>query len=114
MRTIEIITKTVEVRGIMLPWARWTPAAVYRKGKNLTPDRPDPRKLLESGEVFVPLDTLYTLSEQDVWDSQFGSALLLGVHEGLALEQAGLAVQETRGGYHRSEELVLWMQGLES
>jgi hypothetical protein len=107
---IKVQTRTVEEQGIELPWERWSYPAVFKDGKNLTPDRPHPSVLEESGTVFIPMDDLYQLSEQDTWDSQFGSALLFGSHEGLALEQAGLAVRETKGGYHRTDKLLAWLE----
>lgn len=107
-------TRVVEQKGITLPWERWSPRAVFRDGVNLTPERPDPPVLQDSGEVFVPLDTLYELAEQGIWDSQFGSAFLLGAYEGLALEAAGLAERETKGGYHRTDKLVEWLRTVKS
>lgn len=85
-----VITRRVE--GVWLPYVR---KALVMTG------RPE-----ESGCVFVDADTICEVAEQGVWDSQFGDALLLGALEGLALEQAGLAVQETRGGYHGTDECV--------
>ena len=87
-------TRTIEEKGIELPWER-----------RANPWEAHPA-MGSSGIVFIPVSTLEELAEQDVWDSQFGSAFLLGYHEGLALEQAGLAVRETKGGYHRSEKLL--------
>lgn len=55
---------------------------------------------LRGERVFVTAVTLEELANQGEFESQFGSALLLGPAEGLALVAAGLAVQETRGGYH--------------
>jgi hypothetical protein len=106
--------RTIEQRGITLPWERWSPTPVFRDGVNLTPDRPNPPERTDSGEVFVPVETLYELAEQDMWDSQFGKVLLLGTYEGLALEAAGLAVRETRGGYHRTDALVELIELLEA
>ncbi|GAB2734400.1 hypothetical protein [Nocardioides pakistanensis] len=91
-----LTTRTVEVRGLELP--------VPEDFRAQRPDAP--------ATVFVDLDTLYALAEQDVFESQFGSALLLGRFEGIALEAAGLAVRETRGGYHRSKRLEQVMADL--
>ena len=111
---IEVTTRTVEQRGIWLPWERWSVPPVFgRDGTNLTPERPNPPVLEDSGDVFVPVDTLYELAEQDTWDSQFGKVLLLDAHEGLALVAAGFAVHETRGGYHRTEKLTGWIDANE-
>lgn len=59
----------------------------------------------ETLEVFIEASTLVALCEQGEWDSQLGGALLLDYHEGMALEQAGLAEQETRGGFHGTDEV---------
>lgn len=101
---IPIVTKAVEVRGVILPWERKTRAWI-----EVPPDT-----VIESGEVFIPLCTLTQLAEQDVYDSQFGTPFLLGLHEGLALEAAGLAVRETRGGYHRTELLLKFLKEAET
>lgn len=108
-------SETRIVRGIVLPWQRVERSGpIFRDGENLTPDRPAKGTVLDSGEVFIELNTLYALSEQDRWDSQFGSALLLGHGEGLALVAAGLAEEETRGGYHRTDLLLAFIESIES
>lgn len=109
-----LTSETRTVRGIRLPWER-----IERYGPTTYPngqvsDDPPKGTVLESGEVFIDLDTLYQLAEQDVWDSQFAEALLLGYHEGLALEAAGLAAQETRGGFHRTDLLLAFIKSVES
>ena len=103
-----IVEETRVVRGIRLPWQR-----VERDGPRTLPDgtifgsdRPTKGTVLESGEVFIPLADLQELAEQDQWDSQFGMTFLLGTYEGYALTAAGLAEQETRGGYHRTDALL--------
>lgn len=106
----KIVTKTVEVKGVNLPWEMWTPNPVFKDGVNLTPERPNPPELLKSGDVFISEDTLYELESQGRWDSQFGSALLLDPYKGLALEAKGWAERETRGGYHGTEKLKKWMR----
>jgi hypothetical protein len=108
--TFQVTTRTVEEKGIVLPWERWSYPAVFRDGVNLTPERKHPSVIEDSGEVFVPMNTIYELAEQDRWDSQFGSAFLLGPDEGLALEAAGLAERETKGGYHRTDKLLTWLE----
>lgn len=110
-----IVEETRVIKGIRLPWER-----VERYGPQLNrhtntmTDHPPKGTVLESGEVFIEMSTLYDLSEQDVWDSQFGSVLTLGYHEGMALEQAGLAVEETRGGFHRTERLMKFLKHYEN
>lgn len=104
-------TRTIEERGIELPWQRVerygpildTNGEAFYAGDN----HPPKGTVLESGTVFIPDSVLYGVAEQGDYDSlsPFGTALLLGTHEGYALEQAGLAVQETRGGYHGTEKL---------
>lgn len=111
-----LTTRTIEVKGIVLPWEeveRYGSDLTYADGRQMYPERKPTGTVVASGEVFISLDTLYELSEQDVWDSQFGSAYLLGHHEGLALEKAGLAVRETRGGYHRSETLLKFLESVD-
>lgn len=111
MTTPEWTTRTVVQRGIELPWERierYGPTVI--RGILRFTDRPPKGTVLESGTVFIPASTLYELAEQDVYDSQFGKVLLLGTHEGYALEQAGLAVEETKGGYHRTDKLLEFLQ----
>lgn len=60
------------------------------------PDEPEP--------IFVDMETLGRVNDQDIWDSQFGEACLLPPKIGRVLVQAGLAVEETRGGYHRTDK----------
>lgn len=105
----QIETRTIEQKGIVLPWKRVEPYGP----RHILDDRPPKGTVLDSGEVFIPMGTLAELAEQDRMDSQFGSVFLLGMREGLALEQAGLAEQETRGGYHRTDALMAFMEGAE-
>jgi hypothetical protein len=91
---IEVSTEIVEIRGIRLP---------YRDARR--DEKP------EEGVVFVPLSLLHEIAEQGEWDSQFGSVLLIhDRHQELALEQAGLGVKETKGGFHRSPTLEPFME----
>lgn len=112
--TYPVITKTVEVKGIELRWER-----VERYGPNTmliataeSQRRPPKGTVLESGTVFIPLSTLEEVAEQDVYDSAFGRVLLLGYYEGLALEAAGLAARETKGGYHRTDKLMEFLEAV--
>lgn len=85
------IRTAVEVRaidGIVLPWAY---AAPHEEGR---------------GEVFIEWTVLDDLAEQDTYRSQIYGAFILDQRTGLALEQAGLAERETRGGYHRTDALL--------
>lgn len=88
--------RTYVERGVRLP---------YR-----TPARPGNESMV--GEIFIPERTLWELAEQDTHDSQFGMPLLLDYYEGFALEQAGLAVRETRGGFHRSATLLTFLDSM--
>ena len=114
-------SRTVEEKGISLPWQRrerYGSEMVYpkghaREGETIYPERQPTGTVIESGWVFIPMKTLYELSEQELWNSQFGSAFLLGYHEGLALEAAGLADQETKGGYHRTDALLAFLKTVE-
>lgn len=111
-----LTTETRTIKGVLLPWKRVETCGPMTgaDGTVWYADRPPKGTIVESGEVFIELNTLYELSEQDTWDSQFGSALLLGIHEGLALVEAGLAVQETRGGFHRTERLMEFIAHIEN
>lgn len=112
---ITVVTRTVEVKGVELPWERielFGCDVLRDEGSSMFPDREPTGTVVESGTVFVPLDTLYDLSEQDVWGSTFGNAFLLPHKEGLALVAAGLAVQENRGGFHRTDKLVEFLDEL--
>ena len=103
----QVVSETRVIRGIRLPWQRVerTGPIPTADGRVMHADHAPKGTVLDSGEVFIPLETLEELAEQGQWDSQFGSAYLLGTHEGLALEAAGLAERETRGGYHRTDAL---------
>lgn len=106
MDTLTWSTRTVQEKGLWLPWERVERYGPQRiNGKTLFEDRPPKGTVLESGTVFVTESTLYEVAEQGTYDSQFGSALLLGPYEGPALVKAGLAVEETRGGYHGTDKL---------
>lgn len=60
--------------------------------------------LINRGTVFVSLSTLYEVCERTTDDYWSGATPpSIGFREGLALEQAGLAVREARGGYHGTE-----------
>lgn len=110
MTMYPVVTRTVEQRGIELPWQRVERYGPYTTAEGKTVDKPPKGTVLEEGTVFIPLSTLEELSEQDVWDSQFGSAFLLDYHEGLALKAVGLAAEETRGGFHRTEKLLEFLK----
>lgn len=92
---IKMITRTVEVRGIELPYV-WTGQG---KANQL------------SGTVFVSMDELVEVAEQDEWAGAFGNSLVLGEPwADLALAQAGLAVRETRGGVHGTKKLKKFLK----
>lgn len=100
--SVVVRERTVVEHGIVLPYVRYRRHSGNTNGDfTIWSEWPPVR-----GEVFIPRGDLEQLAEQDVWDSQFGQVLLLGPCEGLALEQAELAVRETKGGYHRSEKLL--------
>lgn len=98
--------RQITQRGITLPYREEIKRYDDEAGQLMVKD-------VREGEVFVTASDLYELSEQDTWDSQFGKVLLLGHFEGIALEQAGLAIRETRGGYHRSDTLADYLDMLE-
>ena len=93
MTEIQKVTKTVEVEGIELPyhWESAYPGSTFKP---------------QSGKVFIEADTLIEVSEQDQWAGAFGESLVIAPRwADLALEQAGLAVRETRGGVHGTPAL---------
>lgn len=100
IKMIQVVRKVRTEVGVVLPYRRehhgpWdfstTPASL-------------PVERVEEGTVFVSWATVQELADQQPFDSEFGGALLLDLYEGLALEQAGFAVQETRGGYHGTKK----------
>lgn len=103
--TIELKTRQIAQRGIELPYRH------ERMGYD-----PEQNKLVvrsvDEGTVFISESTLGELVEQERYASEFGSVLLLGMFEGVALEQAGLAERETKGGYHRTAALQQLMERL--
>lgn len=128
LSTIKMSEQIRTVKGIVLPYRRktdvdWVPATMTdietEPPQNLRQSGPGQPVFIktwkwETGEVFIDEDTLLELSEQGLWDSQFGKVLLLNdPREGAALEEAGLAVQETKGGYHRTDALLKLLQRLE-
>lgn len=80
------------IKGIVLPWEWVNPYDAQKEKRN--------------GEAFIEWSVLDELAEQDVWRSQIFGAFLIEQDQGLALEQAGLAIHENRGGYHRTDELL--------
>lgn len=73
-----------------------------------------PERGVELDGVFVPLEVLGELAEQDVWDSQFGRDAFLIRDRTIAhvLEANGLAIKETKGGYHRGPKLQQLLRDL--
>jgi hypothetical protein len=63
--------------------------------------------------VWVSYEFLEELSDQGVFDSQFGKVLLANRDQERVLEARGLAERETRGGVHRGSGLEEFMKGLE-
>lgn len=71
-------------------------------------------KGIEVDGVFVPFSLLGELAEQGEYDSQFGDAFL--IHDkkmAQVLEASGLAIHETRGGYHRGPFLEKMLEELD-
>lgn len=108
MPDFPITTRTVEERGVVLPWKR-----VERYGPPL---REKPKgTVLESGEVFVSMSTLYAVNERTSDDYlREIPPPFVGYHEELALVEAGLADKETRGGIHGTEKLAKFLREHES
>jgi hypothetical protein len=68
-------------------------------------------ELRSAGYVFVPHEDIERVADQDPYAADAGYPLLLDRLHGLALEQAGLAIHETRGGYHGTDaarQLLKW------
>lgn len=104
MDEIRLTSRTVVQHGIELPWERrerYGPQ--YMKGAKAWTDHPPKGTVVESGTVFIELGTLEELMEAD-HSLGMGGAYLMGYHEGMAVELAGLASQETRGGYYTTSE----------
>lgn len=110
--TTPLATRTVTQYGIELPWERverYGPQ--YNKHLETWSDNPPKGTVLESGTVFIELGVLEELMEAD-HSFGMGGAYLVGYREGMALEVAGLASQETRGGYFTSDEQRAKLQPL--
>jgi len=58
---------------------------------------------VDEGTVFISWSLIEELSGVTTDSLGMGGSLIIGHREGYALEQAGFAVQETRGGYHGTE-----------
>lgn len=104
----EVKVRMIPEQYVTLPWKKlsntYDVLAGRAKRKGL---------VLDSGTVDIPMSLLYQLAEQDVWDSQFGSAFIeLDTKQGWAVEQAGFGVQETRGGHHRTDKLIEFLDSL--
>ena len=94
MTRVEIVTKTVEVQGLELPWVK---RKLYAPNKN---------QIIDSGMVFIPLDLLEEVANRTNDDYIYGiPPPSLTYPMQLALEQAKLAERETRGGYHGTDKL---------
>jgi hypothetical protein len=64
--------------------------------------------------IWIPYDILEDLSEQDVYDSQFGPAYITPDRDQRRVLVAhGLAVEETRGGLHRGLGLQAFIDAIE-
>lgn len=127
--TLEWTTRVIEQRGLLLPWVRKEPygrpaaprtCPIHGRRREVPPENPrctckGIRKgaVLESGEVFVSSSDLYEVAERTIDDYLFHTPPPnIGYHEQLALEQAGLAERETRGGCHGTDKLRRFL-GLE-
>lgn len=99
LSTITTQTRQVTEVGIKLPYVRRD----YRT-----------KQFVDRGTVFITIETLEELAEQDMYDwCGTRCAIDLGHLEGLALEQAGLVARATRGGYHRTEMLSPFLANLQ-
>jgi len=64
--------------------------------------------------VWFPVSLLSRLSDQDVWDSEFGGAFIEADRDQERVLLAyGLAIKETRGGLHRAPSLADFMSRLQ-
>ena len=106
MSELKWSSRTIKQDGIILPWQRVEPYGPFTFPDGRVTDKPPKGTVLESGEVFVPMDVLYEVSQRTSTDAMFGvTPPDVGYHEQMALEQAGLARGETRGGCHGTEKL---------
>jgi hypothetical protein len=93
-----IVTKTVEVHGIELPWVR---RKAYAPQKGI---------VLGRGTAFIPLTLLEEVAQRTIDDYLYGNMPPeLDSEQQLALEQAKLAEKETRGGCHGTDKLRRWL-----
>lgn len=99
-------TRTVEEKGIVLPWQRIEPYGPFQMADGRWTDNPPKGTVLESGEVFIPYSSLWDVAERTI-DDYLAERMPPNVnsHEQMALEQAGLADRETRGGCHGTQKL---------
>lgn len=108
---VRLATRTRVQYGVELPWEERErygsdlryPKGHAREGEQMYPDRQPTGTIVKTGTAFVPLGVLEELLEAD-HSLGMGDAYLVGYREGMALEKAGLARQETRGGYYTREE----------
>lgn len=99
--TFTFTTRTVEERGLELPWER-----LERYGPEHLPGHPPRGTVLESGTVFIPVNALYEVADRTTDDYLWENPPpQVGYHAQLALVKAGLAEEETRGGIHGTPAL---------
>jgi len=89
-----IVTRTVLVNGIELPWEYKNP---YPGGDVLHDG---------SGTTFIPIDVLRELGE-NTWEYP---EYAVSFHAGLALEAAGLAMCDNRGNHYPTEKLKTFLK----
>lgn len=121
MSTFTLASKVKTVYGVELPWEERENYDVPAYPDTCPKHSPVPEELkyanprctchprakgdlIDQGTVFVPLSTLESVCERTTDDYWSGvTPPIVGHREGLALEQAGLAERETRGGYHGTD-----------
>lgn len=104
---LEWSERTVVERGIILPWQRverYGPQNI--EGRILFAYRLPKGSVLEAGDVFISYNELWAVAERTIDDYIVGNAIAdISYHGQMALEQAGLADAETRGGCHGTQKL---------
>jgi hypothetical protein len=106
--------RMVPERYITLPYQVLERYGPYTTTHGYVHEAPPKGTVLEEGFVDIKESTLYEVDERSTNDYLLEiTPPFVGYKEGLALEAAGLAVQETRGGYHGTAKLTKLLRKME-
>jgi hypothetical protein len=106
-----LTSRTVVIEGIELPWVERERYGPYTTPHGVLIDKPPKGTVLNQGAVFIPFDLLHEVAERTSNDYVAGYLSPdVDYRQGLALEEAGLAVLETRGGYHGTDKLRKYLE----